>query len=68
MLQIYHFFFIFMLSTEKIIHFFKLQIKTQPTGSCLSCGTIICRTDNRIVCFTQLFNDLWDLFYNFAPK
>lgn len=28
MLQIYHFFFIFMLSTEKIIHFFKLQIKT----------------------------------------
>lgn len=23
-----------MLSTEKIIHFFKLQIKTLPTGSC----------------------------------
>lgn len=68
MLQIYHFFFHFHAVNRKNNTFLQVADKDAADRLMPSYGTIICRTDNRIVCFTQLFNDLWDLFYNFAPK
>lgn len=67
MLQIYHFF-SFSCCQPKNNTFLQVADKDAADRLMPSYGTIICRTDNRIVCFTQLFNDLWDLFYNFAPK
>lgn len=68
MLQILSFFFHFHAVNRKNNTFLQVADKDAADRLMPSCGTIICCTDNRIVCFTQLFNDLWDLFYNFAPK